>query len=82
MGPCQPVNFCKPPSAAMRSAPLHRTGRADRHESRRPHHAMGGRQFACARRAVGRDEIKVVGKAHGGLLRDNAVLFNRHDAHS
>ena len=48
---------------------LHGASGADRHEGRRPHHAMRRGQLARARRAVGRDEIEVIGKAHASAYR-------------
>ena len=44
---------------------LHRARRADRHEGRRPHHAMRRGQPAGAGIAVGREQFEMVGKAHG-----------------
>jgi len=48
---------------------LHGAGGADRHEGRRPHHAVRRRQPADARLAVGRDELEVIGKAHASAYR-------------
>ena len=44
---------------------LHRARRADRHEGRRTHHAMRRGQAAGAGIAVGCEQFKMVGKAHG-----------------
>ena len=59
---------------------LHGACGADRHEGRRPHHAMRRGQLARARRAVGRDEIEVVGKTHAsayhvtGMANSTALM--------
>ena len=44
---------------------LHRARGADRHEGRRPHHAMRRGQPAGAGGAVGGEQFEMVGKAHG-----------------
>jgi hypothetical protein len=43
--------------------------RADRHESRRTHYAMRGRDFAAPRGAVRRDQAKREWARHGVLFR-------------
>jgi hypothetical protein len=43
---------------------LHRAGRADRHEGRRPHQAMRRGEASAARRAVGTQKLEMIGKAH------------------
>src|SRR6185312_11265464 len=48
---------------------LHRTGRADRHEGGRPHHAMRRGQPAGAGAAVGGKQFEMVGKAHEAAYR-------------
>ena len=48
---------------------LHGARGADRHEGRRPHHAMRRGQPAGARAAVGGEQFEMVGKAHGAAYR-------------
>jgi hypothetical protein len=50
------------------------------HESGRPHHAMRRPQPAGAGYAVGRHKVKMIGKAHDRLLRDNDPGFNLVEA--
>ena len=64
-------------------APMHALHGAcgpHRHESRCSHHAMRRRQPAGARSAVGRHKIKMIGRAHDRLLRDNGPGFNLVEA--
>jgi hypothetical protein len=57
---------------------FHGAGGADRHEGRRLHHAMGRRQPAGSRRAVGCEQLEVIGYTHlSRLLRHKGRLFNR-----
>jgi hypothetical protein len=54
--------------------PLHRARGADRHEGRRPHHAMRRGQPAGTGRAVGGEQFEMIGKAHGWLMARQAGL--------
>jgi hypothetical protein len=59
---------------------LHCASGPYRHEGGRPYHAMRRPQPAGARCAVDRDKIKMTGKAHARLLRDNDPGFNLVEA--
>ena len=44
---------------------LHRARGADRHEGRRPHHAVGGGEPAEPGLAVGGEQFEMIGNVHG-----------------